>query len=134
MARADKPDKFKGVTAIMINDFILDDACVCKGNGYNPGEIVTFVVDAADLGSKDYTTPHFDVVFIKHMTKEGMSAMTEALENAGELVARRKFKVDTKHIKVKNKIVWEKADFETPGVIVERLLPEAPQPDEIRVG
>jgi len=134
MGKEQKPDKFKGVTAIMINDFILDDACPCKGNGYEPGDIVTFVQDENDLGNKDYTTSHFDVVFIKGMTMEGMAAMVESLEDAGEFVGRRKFKVDTKHTKVKDKAVLEKIDFETVGVILEKVLPEAPQPDEIRVG
>lgn len=131
---ADKPQNFKGVSAIMINDFILDDACPCKGNGYNPGEIVTFVQDEADLGSLDYTTPHFTVIYIKGMTLETMSGMTEELRQDGELVERRKFKIDIKHIKVKDKIVWSKADLETDGVIITKELPMAPQPDEIQVG
>lgn len=134
MAKEDKPPNFKGVTAIMVNDFILDDACPCKGNGYNPGEIVTFVQDESDLGNKDYETPHFDVVFIKGITMLEMEGLIEELRDGDQFIERRKFKIDHKNIKVKDKAVWEKADFETPGLIIEKPLPVAPQPDNIEVG
>ena len=134
MARPDKSDNFKGASVIMINLFILDDACLCKGNGWSPGDIVTWVLNGKNLGNKDYETDHYTILLLKDMDDTSMSAMAEPLENGGELVSRRKFRVDLTHVNVANKTVLKRAEFLTAGVELENLLPEPPQPDEIRVG
>jgi len=131
MAKEDKPDKFKGATVIMINDAILDPAHKCYGNGYEPGDIVTFVLDDKDLGNLDYTTDHFDAIYIKGLTRETILSMKERHTQNGRFIGRRKFKIDNKHVKVKDKKVLSKADFETPGVIVTKEIPEAPRPPVI---